>query len=174
MVGKLKYITTLLLMVIFPLSAVGLNISLHKCKHCNTLHFSLFDKSGNENNYQCCCDNNNEKLDLTKDTEQEEQSFGSAYGNGYYKNQCCTNSSISFLIIVSSETIDKNNKLSGSQKISGAITGSLDCKNYNFNKFSIRECRFPLKGPIPKIITFIHFASVTADETAIADRLTFS
>jgi len=51
MLNKLKYITALLLIVIFPISAVGLNISIHKCQQEGSLHLSVKTQSDSD----CCC-----------------------------------------------------------------------------------------------------------------------
>ncbi|MBM2814783.1 MAG: hypothetical protein HW421_1545 [Ignavibacteria bacterium] len=40
-------------MAIFPISALGVNVSIHQCKHNGTTHISFFDSHKN-NEYSCC------------------------------------------------------------------------------------------------------------------------
>ena len=43
-------------MVIFPISAIGLNVTIHKCKLEGTLHITFFETKSDQNNSDCCCD----------------------------------------------------------------------------------------------------------------------
>jgi hypothetical protein len=52
MFRKIQYIISLFLLLIFPLSAMGMDISIHKCKHKGTVHYSFF---GSHSHSDCCC-----------------------------------------------------------------------------------------------------------------------
>jgi hypothetical protein len=41
--------------VIFPISAIGLNISVHKCKAKGTIYYSLFGTTNSDNELICGC-----------------------------------------------------------------------------------------------------------------------
>ena len=55
MTKKLKHITALLLLMIFPISAIGMSVSIHKCKHSGSFHISFNDGSCQKQHYSDCC-----------------------------------------------------------------------------------------------------------------------
>ncbi len=59
MIRIIRHITATLLLVILPISAIGLNITIHKCHHRGTFRITLFDTSKNSLNNDCCSGYNN-------------------------------------------------------------------------------------------------------------------
>jgi hypothetical protein len=55
MFKKIKHITAIIMLVIFPISAIGLNISIHKCKLKGTTQFTFVDNSNKNNSVSSCC-----------------------------------------------------------------------------------------------------------------------
>ena len=129
----------MLLMLILPLSAVGLDISVHKCKQKGTLHFSLFNFSANKHNKSCCCAG----CDIARSAESAQSSCCGKDISANDKTDgieesveapsCCSKTAKT--PIPQKETIAKNESKSNSAKGSGIINYENPCctdANYNY------------------------------------------
>jgi len=75
MLNKLKHITALLLLVIFPISAIGMNISIHKCMMKSKTKVSLnYSSPKSTESTSCCCSSENKNQ------------------TNYKKSSCCSKS----------------------------------------------------------------------------------
>ncbi|MFA6571250.1 MAG: hypothetical protein WCT77_08435 [Bacteroidota bacterium] len=203
-----KYIISLLLLVIFPISAIGLNISVHKCKHKGTIYLSFLESNKNIDDSKCCCPHNdlniiekkhhgsccnkgktqnkmqesseaqmtkradkksksccqskNNKIEISEKINIKLQKEG--FNNHYFKNICCSNSDISYSIAVATASIDNSKGLIEFPTLFKTLSNNSNSNERNFNKLSVKEIQFPLKGPICNIISFIHFTSETTDD----------
>ena len=69
---NIKHITTILLLLIIPLSAPGLAFSVHSCKSKNIYSISLFSKSNQTSDINCCC---SKSIDFTDIHDTQTISF---------------------------------------------------------------------------------------------------
>lgn len=70
MKSKIIYITSFLLLLIFPITAVGLDLSVHKCRHSGNLHFSFFQLDSKKQFDDCCCKPGSKAETVSSPTEK--------------------------------------------------------------------------------------------------------
>jgi hypothetical protein len=207
---KFKYIMSVILLVIFPISAVGLNVSVHKCKHKGTIHFTFFESSKNISHFNCCstsCDISNSVKDikvteyidknenkkhhccvvsnkiadkekssdmcnmsvtgqLHENMSKESKNQGSTKSTISYKNKsCCSDSNLYYAINFSYICLDNNKLLIKLPILINTYYEKVNFSSYFFDELTLKILKYPLKEPIFKIISFIHFTSVSGDDT---------
>jgi hypothetical protein len=173
------YITSIFLLLVFPISAIGINASVHKCntKHIKQVSFlKLFPP---KNVHSCCCNSisknisNNKALNCSccskkeqkKPDESQETSdkSNSIFGYKSSKTNCCE--FIKIYHALNSVFISSDNLITflfindaHSGECNRIIHKILYSQSINFKKD-----KFPLKEPINKIISFIHFTSTNGE-----------
>lgn len=190
---KLKHITAILLLAILPISAFGLNISIHKCKHKGTIHISFCESFSKQNANNCCSDaqskniteskntltccakktesNNNtpsccktNSSNLAKTSIEKNNQDNDNSTKRYSSALCCSNSIVSSALVVAVNSV-QNDKIVISIPIN--LNTFLDnlCLNSNHGvKLTLTQIRYPLKEPVCEIISYIHFTSNNSDE----------
>jgi len=209
MLKKLKYITTVLLLVIFPISAIGLNISIHECKHTGIVHFELFEFSKANGNADCCSksglnrikkDNNcsncsQEKVNndvqgcskaqifngsddgsnacMVAEKEQNKSinefnvSWKNFSGIDFPKSQCCSNSNLSYQINLAFIYIDNIKGFFELPIISDNLFRKDFLKSTDINAQTSKNTQYPIKELIFNTISFIHYTSITGEDSAV-------
>jgi hypothetical protein len=154
MIKKVKYITAALLLLILPVSVIGLNFSTYKCNMSHETKVSLlFNRyNDNRNNY---CDNANCDEDIQsctvnscKNNSAEEPNFTSPV--------CCINTFETFVLEDNYVVI---NALKIIPDFSQFIINFNDNFKFELNKNDnvvLKNLNYPLKELISNIIRFIH------------------
>ncbi|MGA2297376.1 MAG: hypothetical protein ABSG15_07510 [FCB group bacterium] len=177
MIKKLKYITAILLLAVFPISAIGLNVTIFKCLHKNTINISFFNTNTfNANLFVCKCftaeKNISKKVHHScceakkiqeKETNIQNLSSNKESGLNYHSSPCCLNSNK--IIALNSVFVSLENQINTIELpvYSNNLLSKIDLKD--IYKFHSKIIVFPLKGPIFNIISFIHFNSACGDDT---------
>jgi hypothetical protein len=91
---RIKYISALFLLLIFPISAIGLDISFHKCKHSGTVNFSLYKSEKGKAKESCCCNYESNKTIKEQTKSEIHESVNSEVKKDLkQKGSCCENKS---------------------------------------------------------------------------------
>ncbi len=181
MKGKVKNIIVIVLLVIFPISAIGLNVSVHKCKLKGTIHFDFFGTRNNTDNPICgckakeiktlpiqkthsCCNKTNIEVESddcneTINTETEKT------GIQILKSSCCTDSALEYSVNSAIISLNKIRLLIETPVIFNILFHKLSYEAGYFDKMSAKIFKYPLKKPISKIISFIYFTFETGDDS---------
>lgn len=211
MSNKFKNITAIVLLLIFPISAIGFNISIHKCRHKGTSQLFFFESHQNHNKINCC-NSDCELKDVKKDkviatchlekeknkergcsettisggtdkcanmcgTSNKEKSSSlnkpneneyNTSGTNYIKSPCCTNSDLNYAINLAFINLDINKWLVGKSVLLNNKTKGINFDKLNFDKQFVKNIEYPLKELISNIISFIHFTSITGDDSDIS------
>jgi len=216
MIKKLKYIITILLLLIFPLSAIGLNISIHKCKHKGNIHISLFQSSKGHFYCDCCCsvcernytikqqnisccnkEKEQQNVQVSSDTKMSEGKDKSSnsccisenepdYGNSckesneseysysginFIISSCCSSSYLSYALNMAFITLDSSKGLLELPILSYNLYPKRNLATIDFDILSVKDIEYPLKEVIVHIISFIHFTSLTGDDSEVPNFL---
>lgn len=179
-------------MVIFPISAIGMDISIHKCHHMGTIHIALFSKSNNscicpvckakqteESTQSSCCpkkeivaksccasseESSKRKSDEIKPITEQKLPIHKNLIVEDSDELCCMNSNISYAINTGFVPIE-NEK--GFVVLPISLNDSFQKIDFiikNFDKFTSKDINYPLKEPICNIISYIHFTFETGDD----------
>jgi len=179
MIRIIRHITATLLLVILPISAIGLNISVHKCKLKGTTYFSLFGTTNNSNELICgckaketqtlpkqnthsCCNKTNIENESGKCNETDNTEITQIQ---LLKSSCCSDLDISYSI---QNAFISNNKC----EIIKNITFVFNILNSNerFNSFRtsaylVTVPDYPIQELIFHTISFIHFSSQSKNDS---------
>lgn len=176
---NLKKYITILLLAIFPISAVGLNISVHKCQHKGSLHITFYGSASLHFNSNCC----SSMCDSPKSSESVQNCFNSCkmnnetYGQieksgiSYLNSTCCTNTDLSYSINLALITSDKNKSLLELPMLSYIFFQMRDFALNDLDNKSTKEIQFPLREPICNIISFIHYTSLSGEDSDTPNHL---
>jgi hypothetical protein len=157
MLRYIKHITAILLIAIFPVSAIGMDISVHNCHGKQTVRLS-FLKSVRQKAKCCCCRN------FGRADARNVNYCGKNLSKGSISDiktlPCCSESSA--YLSLSIESVPADNP------ISVIITKTLlpnEIPGFNLSSALYRrdqlkkELDYPKKEPVINIISFIHFTS---------------
>jgi len=197
--------------MILPLSAIGLNISVYKCKHKGTIHFAFFEFPKNLSHSDCCCssscdmssltneqkksscnhkpdhkqnndclepnmscmtENNSDTCSMKADEQSQENISKDSYNQestkstiSYQNKSCCSDSTLSFAVDFNYISLDNNKQLIKFPILFNNMFQKLNFCILSFDKLYLKILKYPLKEPICKIISFIHFNSLSGDDT---------
>jgi len=175
MKGKLKNIIVLILLVIFPISAIGLNISVHKCKLKGTIYFSLFGTTNNSNELICgckvkdinppdnkevssCCNKTNIENETGENIETNNNETENT-GNQLLKSSCCSDSDLSYSIQNDFISFNKSNILTDKTFVFNILNSNERCNAFRTSAYLVTVPDYPLQELICNTISFIHFSS---------------
>ena len=193
MLKKLRHIIAVFLLIIFPLSAIGMSINIHKCQHKGTIHFSFFYSSNNITKDCCndskkvkkcemhksesdCCSNKhslNAACSVNTDKVNSKSSQQAVTRFSELTSACCSNSELTYQISFAYFASDYTKVQCGL-----FILTANDYDNFktNINRddfITINKIRYPLKEVIFSIISFIHSASDNSGNDSEVPKLHF-
>ncbi|MDT3740219.1 MAG: hypothetical protein RO257_12060 [Candidatus Kapabacteria bacterium] len=170
MKGKLKNIIVLILLVIFPISAIGLNVSVHKCKLKGSIYFNFFGTTNDNNELICgckaketqtlpiqkahsCCNQAN-IVNESADCNETENT-----GNQLLKSSCCSDSDLSYSIQNDFISFNKSNILTDKTFVFNILNSNERCNAFRTSAYLVTVPDYPLQELICNTISFIHFSS---------------
>lgn len=173
MKGKLKNIIVLILLVIFPISAIGLNVSVHKCKLKGTIHFDFFGTTNSNNELICgckakdinppakkeapsCC--NKTKI-VDESGECNETNNNEQTGIQLLKSSCCSDSDLSYSINRDFISNDKSNISTNITYVFNNLNSNERFNAFRTSAYLVTDLKYPLQELICHTISFIHFSS---------------
>ena len=183
MLKTFKYITAILLLAIFPISAIGINVSIFKCIHKNSIQITFFNTNTDNSNlavckcipsikkiskivHRSCCET---KIIQEKETNTQNLSSNKESGLNYHSSPCCLKNNK--IISLNAFFVSLENQINTAPLT--VYESNLNANIYikdNINSYS-KIIEFPLKGPIFNIISFIHFNSGCGDDTEVNNLL---
>ncbi len=173
MTGKLKNIIVLILLVIFPISAIGLNISVHKCKIQGTIYFSLFGKTNSDNELICGCKAKETQAlpeqktqSCCNKTKIEDESADCNENNNsekpeiqLLKSSCCSDSDLSYSIQNDFISFNKSNILTDKTFVFNILNSKERINSFRTSAYLVTVPDYPIQELICHTISFIHFSS---------------
>ncbi|MBX3045206.1 MAG: hypothetical protein KIT33_10325 [Candidatus Kapabacteria bacterium] len=181
MTGKFKNIIVLILLVIFPISAIGLNITVHKCKLKGSIDYSFFSSTNNNNEFICgckitdinptahqeassCCNNTNME-EKSGDNNETNNQYNKNTGIQILKSACCSDSDLSYSINDDFITNIKTNILSNFAIVNNVLYSNKCFNLFRTSDYFIKDTEYPIQELICHTISFIHFSSQSKNDS---------
>jgi hypothetical protein len=165
----IKHITAILLIIAFPVSAIGMDISVHSCRGKSTVHFTFLKSFSPKKASTCCC---SAKTGGTTAGIQSKPYCGNK-NEDLKKVPCCNSSSVYLSLAVESDTSDNASQVLASKSLLPIITPGINFEIAFSKSHPVRELRYPIKEPVFDIISYIHFTSSGSGDTADIPHTTF-